>query len=146
MKFEFSAGGIIYRHKGQEFEFALILDSYDKWTFPKGHIEKHEKPEVAAQREVGEEIGIENLKLIKLLEKIDYWFKSPPAGGGQTIHKYVYFYLMEAPVEAELKPQISEIKDAQWFSPKESLNHLGYKKDSERVLRRAFEELKIVVY
>ena len=47
---------------------------------------------------------------------------------------------MEAPVEAELKPQISEIKAAQWFSPKETLNRLGYKKDSEKILRRAFAD------
>lgn len=141
MKFEFSAGGIIYRHKGQGFEFVLILDSYGKWTFPKGHIEKHEKPEIAAQREVAEEVGIQDLKVIKLLEKTDYWFKL----AGETIHKYVYFYLMEAPVEAELKPQISEIKDAQWFTPTDTLNNLGYKKDSEKILKIAFEALKIVV-
>ena len=45
LRFEFSAGGIIYRKNNGQFEFALILDSFGKWTIPKGHIEKKEKPE-----------------------------------------------------------------------------------------------------
>lgn len=141
MKLEFSAGGIIFKKRGDEFQFALVLDSYGKWTFPKGHLEKQEKPESAAQREVSEEIGINDLKIIKILEKIDYWFKL----SGETIHKYVYFYLMEAPAEAELHPQTQEIKDAQWFPSKETIARLGYKKDSVKVLRKAFAELKIVL-
>lgn len=141
MKLEFSAGGIIFKRRGDEFQFALILDSYGKWTFPKGHIEKQEKPDIAAQREISEEIGLNDLRIVKILEKIDYWFKL----SGETIHKYVYFYLMEAPAKAKLHAQTQEIKDAQWFPPKETLVHLGYKKDSEKVLRKAFDELKIVL-
>ena len=141
MKFEFSAGGIIYRKTGQGFEFALILDSYGQWTFPKGHLENKEKPEKAATREVAEELGIQKLSQIKLLDKIDYWFKFE----GETIHKFVYFYLMEAPKAAILKPQIAEIKEARWFSPQKARKLLGYKKDSLPLLEKAIQELKIVL-
>lgn len=141
MKLEFSAGGIIYRKNGANFEFALILDSYGKWTFPKGHIEKGEKPEVAAKREVSEEIGLKNLKVNKLLEKIDYWFKFE----NETYHKYVYFFLMGVGDNSELSPQTTEIKEAKWFSAKEAIKHLAYKKDSEIILKKAFEELGIVI-
>jgi len=141
MKFQFSAGGIIYQEKQGEFYFALILDSYGKWTFPKGHIEKNEKPALAAKREVTEEIGINKLIDIKLLDKIDYWFRLE----GELIHKFVYFYLMKAPPKTVLKPEISEIKTARWFSPKEALKVLGYKKDSQKLLKKAFSELKIML-
>ena len=138
MKLEFSAGGIIYKYDGQEFSFVLILDSFGKWTFPKGHIEKGEKPELAAQREVGEEVGIKNLKVIKLIDKIDYWFKDKD----ELIHKFVYYFLMEAPKDAKLKPQVTEIQDGRWFSPKDAIKILDYKKDSEGLLKKAFAELK----
>ena len=141
MKFEFSAGGIIFQKNDAGFRFALILDSYDKWTFPKGHIEKGEKIAIAAGREVGEEIGLKNLKVVKLLGKTDYWFRL----SGQLIHKFVDYFLMEASPESILKPQEAEIKDAQWFSPREALKILGYKKDSLELFRKAFEELKIMV-
>ena len=120
---------------------ALILDSYDHWTFPKGHIEKGEKPAVAAAREVGEEIGLENLKVIKELDKIDYWFKMK----GELFHKFVYYFLMEASSQTALKPQTEEIKAAKWFSPEEARAILGYKKDSEELLKKALNELKKVV-
>jgi len=141
MKLEFSAGGIIFKNTTEGRQFALILDSYNKWTFPKGQIEKGEKPERAASREVGEELGLENLKIIKLLDKIDYWFRLR----GELIHKYVYFYLMEAGPKAILKAQKGEVQEARWFLPQEALAILGYKKDSLKLLKNAFDELEIMI-
>lgn len=138
MRLEFSAGGIICQKSEDDFDFLLILDSYDCWTFPKGHIEKGEKPEMAAQREIAEEVGLENLKVIQKLAKNDYWFKDKKT----LIHKYVYFYLMETPPESILKPQTAEIKDARWFNYEEGMEILGYKKDSAPILKKAYEILK----
>ena len=139
MRFEFSAGGIIYKGlPDKKFELALILDPYGKWTFPKGRIEKGEKPDLAAKREVQEELGITELEVIRLLEKIDYWFKE----GDVLIHKFVYFYLMRTSKETVLKAQSSEIKDAKWFGAKEALSVLGYKKDNEALLEKAMELIK----
>jgi 8-oxo-dGTP diphosphatase len=141
MKLEFSAGGIIFRRVKQRVVLALVLDSYNQWTFPKGHIEKGEKPETAAEREASEETGLKNIKVVKLLDKIDYWFKL----NHETYHKYVYFFLIEAPANAKIKPQKAEIKDARWFSPSQAKAILGYKKDSVPILEKAFNELKIMV-
>lgn len=138
MKFEFSAGGIVYRKSRGQVEIALILDSYDKWTFPKGHIEKKENPEDAATREVGEEIGIVDLKPIKLIDKIDYWFKKEQI----LYHKFVYFFLLEAPLGAKLKAQKEEIKDAAWFTPKQALAKVGYQKDDVPLLEKAIKVLE----
>ena len=137
MKLEISSGGIIYRKNKGKFEIALVLDSFSRWTFPKGHIEKGEKPEEAGLREVGEEIGIRDLEIIKLLKKIDYWFKLE----GVLIHKYVYFFLMEAPPGAKLKFQKEELKDARWFTPQNALKNIDYKKDNTSLLKKAIENL-----
>ena len=145
MKLEFSSGGIIYRKnpprlgeagKGRT-EIALVLDGYNHWTFPKGHIEKGEKPEEAAIREVGEETGILDLKVIKLLEKMDYWFKMDK----ELIHKFVYFFLMEAPRDSKLIFQKEELKDAQWFTLKKALETIDYKKDNIALLKKAIANL-----
>lgn len=141
MKLEFSAGGIVYKKYDSELptiQFALILNHDKKWTFPKGHIERGEKPEEAAIREVGEEIGILDLKVENLLEKIDYWFVFKD----EKIHKYVYFYLMEAPCNSELIPQEEEIGDAKWVTPEELKNSIHYKEDI-RIVQKAFDLLKI---
>ena len=139
MKMEFSAGGVVYRRTDGGFKIALIIDTNDQWTFPKGHIEKGEKPVMAAVREIEEEIGLSQLQAGDLLEKSDYWFKF----NDETIHKYVYFFLVEATSNEELVPQISEIKAAKWFSPEEALDIIGYKEQNQRILANAYEKLSI---
>lgn len=138
MKMEFSAGGLVYKKDNNDIQFALVLNHDQKWTFPKGHIEKGEKPEVTAAREVSEEIGATNLKVEMLLEKIDYWFVQD----GEKIHKFVYFYLMQAPPDTRLAPQLEEIGAAQWFPPNETAKVMHYKEDAN-LLKQAFSRLKI---
>ncbi|MBT4495853.1 transcription antitermination factor NusB, partial [bacterium] len=58
---EYSAGGVVYRKEGDDYKFVMIYDAYDKWTFPKGHIEENEDQEKAAVREVSEEVGVKKL-------------------------------------------------------------------------------------
>ena len=45
---EVSAGGIVFRKVGNTISFAVMKDSYGKWTFPKGHVELGEDLEEAA--------------------------------------------------------------------------------------------------
>ena len=133
---EFSAGGIVYKKEDEKIQFALILNSYNEWTFPKGHIEKGEKPEETAKREVGEEIGLGDLKIINLIDKIDYWFKLKDI----LYHKFVYFYLMETASDSKLEAQVSEIKKAVWMSGEEAEKNLKYKEDTP-LLRKAIAML-----
>ena len=139
MKTEFSAGGIVYRARHGRFEIVLIEDTNNQWTFPKGHIEQGEKPEEAAIRETQEEVGIQDLKLIELIEKSDYWFKFNNA----LIHKFVYFYLMLTTNQNEPQPQITEIKDAKWFEACEAFEIIGYKEQNQAILSKIFDKLNI---
>ncbi len=136
---EFSAGGIVYCKVSSDYKIALILDTNSQWTFPKGHIEKGEKPEAAALRETEEEIGLTNLEIADLLEKADYWFKWED----NLIHKFVYFYLIKSVENNNLKHQEEEIQDAQWFSPAEALEKVGYKEQNQPILRKAYAILGI---
>jgi 8-oxo-dGTP pyrophosphatase MutT (NUDIX family) len=139
MKLEFSAGGIVYKKTKRGPKILFLLDPFDKWAFPKGHIEKGEKKEITALREVEEEVGIDikDLKVVKELGEIDYWFKWK----GETIHKIVYFYLIEAKPEARAVPQKDEgIQEVKWIDLDRALEFSEYK-DVEKVLEKAIKTL-----
>ena len=61
---ELSAGGVVFRRGVHGIEFALMKDSYGKWTFPKGHVEAGEDIEEAAARETLEELGLREIRLL----------------------------------------------------------------------------------
>jgi len=83
---ELSAGGVVYRQSGNGVSFAMMKDSYGKWTFPKGHVEKGEDIEEAAARETLEELGLEQVRLLEYLGAIDIWFRDRFEKKGQLIN------------------------------------------------------------
>ena len=71
---------------------------------PKGHIEQGETPEVAALREVEEETGISNLKIVKDLPSTWPCYLEH----GQWTLKRTYWYLMSTTESIQAKPQTEE--------------------------------------
>lgn len=136
IKLAFSAGGVVYRPTRSGVEIALIK-TRKSWTLPKGLIEKGEKPEVAALREVEEETGLK-VEIQKPLGSIEYWFFSPEEK--VRYHKKVYFFLFKA-VGGDLNNHDFEVEEARFFQPEEALNLAIYPGDKE-ILKRAFETLK----
>ncbi|HLD27587.1 MAG TPA: transcription antitermination factor NusB [Patescibacteria group bacterium] len=134
---EFSAGGVVYKKEGAEYKFALILDAYDKWTFPKGHIEPGEDKEKAALREVGEETGLTRAKSCGYLGSIDIKVKEPNKA---PVPKTVYYYLMET-ADQELKiTKEPEVKDAKWADKEEALKIISYENALE-IFKAALKKL-----
>ena len=134
MKREFSAGGMVF-HRNKEIKILLIKDHVGKWTLPKGLIEKGETSEQAALREVKEETGLENLRVIEKLGNVKYFYQLK----GEKIFKIVTFFLMEAKDE-ELKPEW-EIQDAKWFKIEEILEKNSYKNSIE-IFKKGLEFIK----
>jgi 8-oxo-dGTP pyrophosphatase MutT (NUDIX family) len=69
------AGGLVYRQNGTEIEYLLVTSNSNpnRWILPAGHIETGESPEIAAQREVFEEAGVEADIMGKLGELQYFW-------------------------------------------------------------------------
>src|SRR3990172_5162316 len=60
MKYETSAGGVVYRKSREKIEFLIVQHSgHHRWVLPKGWIDAGETKEETAVREVKEEAGVE---------------------------------------------------------------------------------------
>jgi ADP-ribose pyrophosphatase YjhB (NUDIX family) len=140
MKFEVSAGGIVYKNLprlgGEKSQLLWLIVRHSKnhhWGFPKGHIgdnEIGESMEHAALREVAEEGGIKAKIIAKVPDKIQYFFKMK----GELIRKNLYYYLMEYE-SGDPKDHDHEISEAKFVTEKELLDILSFKTDKDAFLK-----------
>ena len=142
MRQEISAGGVVYNPALKK--VLLIKDFADKWALPKGWIEKGETEEQAAVREVQEETGVKNLKILARLGETEYFYTATidVKGGakkGEAVHKRVIFFLMET-LDEKLAPQW-EIKGAEWFSVEEALKKEIYP-NVKKVVEKAVDIIR----
>jgi 8-oxo-dGTP pyrophosphatase MutT (NUDIX family) len=96
---ERSAGFVVFYRPppgpaGSTPEF-LLLDYGRHWDFPKGHVEEGENDLQAAIRELGEETGILNARVVSGFQReMTYYFRHKRHG---LIRKTVVFFLAETP-------------------------------------------------
>ncbi len=131
---EHSAGIVLFKEDKQR-EYLLLEYSPDHWDFSKGNVEKGETEIEAATRELKEETGIDDVKIIEgLKESISYFFRR----GGNTINKTVTFFLGKTE-KKEVK--ISwEHKGFIWLNFNDALQKITFN-NSKQILRNAEEFL-----
>lgn len=95
-----AAGGIVQNDKKE----VLFIHRLGKWDLPKGKIEKGEKEEEAAVREVMEETGVNGLHLKKKIGETYHVYDE----FGKHFLKISHWYHMTCSSKQELKPQIEE--------------------------------------
>lgn len=145
VKREISAGGIVFRVSGNRVTFAVMKDSYGKWTFPKGRVESHEDIEEGAARETIEELGLDQIRLLEYLGKIDIWFRDKFEKKGQLIHKDIHYYLFQAPKGSKLHPDPQEhVYGAKWV-PMSKVEKVSSYPDMVPVVKKAVQLVKELV-
>ena len=104
-----SAGAILFRNTRGRREYLLLKSRPGDWEFPKGGVEGDEELQQTAIREVKEEAGIADFRLVDgFREDYDYVFEA----GGNTIHKTVHLFIAHSfEASAELS---EEHRDMQW--------------------------------
>jgi 8-oxo-dGTP pyrophosphatase MutT (NUDIX family) len=125
MTTELSAGGVVVRRLGNEFEFAVIQPpGKDIWMLPKGHVDKTETSERAAEREVEEETGLQ-VRLLQPLGDIQYVYQFR----GARVFKKVSFFLFEqigGKIDQLLPAMRVEVQRARWAPLGEADKILAY--------------------
>jgi 8-oxo-dGTP diphosphatase len=138
MKFEFSAGGIVFKKENQSL-FILIAQhsQHHGWVFPKGLIGDHvkeESKESTALREVKEETGVD-AEIVKELEPVTFWY----VFNGEKIKKTVYYYIMKH-VGGNFENRDMEMESVEWVPLDEVVERLTYKSD-----KQVFEEARPII-
>ena len=140
---EFSAGGLVYRRRGEACQVVLAARRHPQsgvllWTIPKGHIEPGESSEMAAAREVREETGLE-AEIEQKLGDVTYWYaRHDDAGNPIRVFKRVRFFLMRK-LGGRFGDRDAEMDAVKWFPLEAAENAAAF--ESERALVRKAREL-----
>lgn len=114
-----AAGGVVKNSEGQ----TLFIYRLDKWDLPKGKIEKEEEVEHAAIREVEEECGVTDLKIIKSLDDTFHIYHLDET----PVIKQTHWFEMYSSFEGDLVPQTEEdIQEVKWMT-KSEINNIALK-------------------
>lgn len=131
MKFEFSAGGVVYRKEADRTEILVSQHSFHHgWVFPKGLIgdredNKHQSKEETAVREVKEETGID-AEVVEALAPVTYWY----AYEGDKRKKTVYYYIMKS-LGGNFEDRDDEMEAVEWLPIDEVTKRLTYPSDKK---------------
>ncbi len=112
-----SAGAILFRDTRDRREYLLLKSRPGDWEFPKGGVEGDEELQQTAIREVKEEAGIHDFRLIDgFRDEYDYVFEA----NGTRIHKTVHLFIAKSfEASAELSKEHS---DLQWRDYEQAIN------------------------
>ena len=141
MPIEKSAGAVVF-YKNKEVEYLLLHypgsteKAKDYWDFPKGHIEEGESEIETVKREVFEETGLKDIKIIPGFKtSIKYFFQKE----GKKIFKIVVFYLARVKTK-EVKISFEHIGFI-WLPFEKAVEKVTYK-NAKEVLKKAHNFLE----
>jgi len=147
MKYEYSAGGVVYKKHKEKILILVGKHSYHHgWVFPKGLIgdrvdNRHQGKEETAIREVKEETGID-AEIEKELTPV-YYFYSLEVNPSKSVHqdedtqakpanikKTVYYFIMKA-VGGDINVRDDEMEEVEWIDIDSVESRLTYESDKE---------------
>lgn len=117
--FELSAGGIVFCPKTKK--ILVIEDKKGRISLPKGWVEKNEKLIETARRETEEETGVKNLRLIKKIGEVNFFYRKKT----NLVFKKVVYFLFESSYQKP-KVQKEEINNAYWVRKEQFTKILSY--------------------
>ena len=116
-----AGGGFVVREHSGEKEMVLIRRK-GKWDIPKGKLDEGESYAECAVREVQEEIGIEDVRIVQPLGSTFHCYERK----GRFCVKRTYWYEMQT-ADTTFYPQEEEdIEEVAWFTWAQAQEALGY--------------------
>lgn len=137
---EISSGGVVYRKRAGRIDVALIsVGDPPRWQLPKGVVDRGEKPDETAVREVREEAGVHST-IVAPLDRIGYWYQRTENGARVRVRKFVHFYLLRYR-SGNVRQHDNEVLEARWVPLADAAGMLAFA--SERtVLAEAERNLR----
>ena len=128
-----TAGGIVFRRSKNDpksVEILLIQDARGRWTIPKGHIEEGEKARETAEREIREETGLQEMKVLDWLGKINFRYRR----GNSLVLMTTEIFLVQAMGDTnDIKPE-KWMSNLAWLSSAEALDKIEYEDIGKLIL------------
>lgn len=128
-----TAGGVIFRHsngKPTDVEILLIADSKGRWTIPKGHIEEGETARQAAEREIREETGLQEMTVLDFLGKINFRYRR----NSSLVLMTTEIFLVRAKGKSEsVKPE-KWMTSLAWLLAQDALDKIEYEDIGKLIL------------
>lgn len=135
---EITAGGVVVRYNKQaSLEVLMIQDSKNRWTIPKGHVEENERLEQAAIREVQEETGLKDVRVLEPLGKTNFRYRRENTLVLMTQH----MFLMKASGNTAGIQKETWMKGIKWFSSAEALEAIEYE-DIHKLFLIAYRKMR----
>jgi 8-oxo-dGTP pyrophosphatase MutT (NUDIX family) len=105
-----SAGGVVIDAEGR---VLVVSQRGTSWSLPKGHIDRGESALAAAKREIYEESGIRDLKLIRGLGTYERYKIGVDGGDDRSELKAITMFLFRTS-EKVLRPVDPDNPEARW--------------------------------
>jgi ADP-ribose pyrophosphatase YjhB (NUDIX family) len=129
---ETTAGGIVFRRneKSGELEILLVQDAKDRWTIPKGHVEEGETTQETALREIQEETGLLEIKVMSWLGKTNFRYRRE----NSLILMVTHVYLAKSLNQTEVPRREDWMNGIKWFPANQAIDEIAYEQLSKLML------------
>lgn len=115
----------------------MIQDAKDRWTIPKGHIEEGETAQETALREIGEEAGIRDAKVICWLGKIHFRYRRITT----LVLMTTQIYLVQALGDTDKIKKEEWMNGIKWFPFQDALDKIEYE-DIGKLMLLAMQRIR----
>ncbi len=126
-----TSGGIVFRRSTKNVvEILLIQDAKDRWTIPKGHIEKGETARDTAVREIKEETGLQKMNAICWLGKIHFRYRRQQS----LVLMTTQIYLVKGEGDTDKLNKEDWMNGIGWFPANKALDMIEYEDIGKLIL------------
>lgn len=128
---ETTSGGIVFRRaKNGELQLLLIKDAKNRWTIPKGHVEPGEEPRQTAEREIREETGLKEMKVMNWLGKVNFRYRREHTLVLMTMH----IYLVQGLGDTDDLTAEDWMNGIEWLPANDAIDKIAYEDIGKLIL------------
>jgi len=121
------AGGVVINESN---EIIVVSNRGVSWSLPKGKIMDGEDVLVAAEREIFEETGLEDLEFVKELGVYGRYRNGPNGTEDKNKYKTIHVFLFKSS-KKKLQPVDPHNPEARWVTRQVAVEMLTHQKDKE---------------